>query len=111
MLRIATALLLTLTTLTACSDDAPTGPTSLDITVAGMSITPNAERIEVGVGETFTLNVDSDREGGIHVHSTPEQSLDFAAGETALEIVVDKPGSVEIEEHESGIVIVTLLVQ
>jgi hypothetical protein len=112
MLRIAATLLVVLASLTGCSS-APSaaGDASLDVTIRGSQITPNAERIPLGVGKTFTLNVDTDRDATIHVHSTPEQEYNVAPGTTPLKIVIDKPGTVQIEEHQNDIVIATLEVQ
>lgn len=112
MLRIVAAIAIVLASLTACSSTSSgAGDASLDVTIRGSQITPNAERIPVGVGKTFTLNVDSDRDATIHVHSTPEQEYDVSPGTTAIPIVIDKPGTVEIEEHQAEVVIATLVVQ
>lgn len=112
MVRIVVAIVIVLASLTACSSTpSGAGDASLDITIRGSQITPNAERIPLGVGKTFTLNVDTDRDATIHVHSTPEQEYDVPAGTKSIPIVIDKPGTVEIEEHQDNIVIATLVVQ
>lgn len=89
---------------------AENGPT-LEVTVHGDEITPNGERVEVGTNKEITLQVDADRPGSFHVHSSPEQSLDFDKGRTTLTFTVDKPGVVEVEEHESGLVVLQLEVR
>jgi hypothetical protein len=111
MLRIAAAVMIVLGGLTACSSTATGANASLDVTIRGSQITPNAERIPLGVGKTFTLTVDTDRDATIHVHSTPEQEYDVTPGTSSIPIVIDKPGTVEIEEHQNNIVIATLVVQ
>ncbi|GAA4695811.1 hypothetical protein [Nocardioides nanhaiensis] len=88
----------------------PAGP-SIDISVEGDQVTPNAETLEVEVGQPLTLNISSDRAGELHVHAKPEQYVDFEAGNTESELVIETPGSVEIEEHESGAVIALLTVR
>lgn len=96
---------------TATSEPAePAGP-SIDISVDGDTVTPNAETLEVEVGQPITLAISSDRAGELHVHAKPEQYVDFEAGNTESELVIETPGSVEIEEHESGAVIALLTVR
>ena len=88
----------------------PAGP-SIDVTVEGDQVSPNAETLEIEVGQPLTLNIVSDRAGEFHVHAKPEQYVDFEAGNTTTELVVETPGSVEIEEHDSGAVIALLEVR
>ena len=83
----------------------------VDVTIVGDDVTPVAQSVELAVGETLLLEVNSDRAGELHVHSSPEQFADFAAGASQLDFTFDKPGSVDIEEHDSGVLIVRVLVQ
>ena len=91
------------------STPAPAG-TEVDVTVQGDQVTPVAKSVEIGVGDTVTLHITSDRAGELHVHSDPEQELEFGAGKTEVEITIDKPGSVDVEEHESESLILRILV-
>jgi len=84
---------------------------SVEVTVAGDSVQPVARAIGVGVGETVELVVTADRPGELHVHASPEQTLTFDKGRSTLELVVDRPGRVDVEEHASGTLVVRLLVQ
>jgi hypothetical protein len=84
--------------------EAPSGP-SLDITIEGDEVSPNAEELELGTGEPLTLVITSDRAGELHVHSKPEQYVEFEAGTSEHELVVDTPGEVEVEEHDSDAVV------
>ncbi len=102
---------------TETDDDATQEPTeeatddnAIEVEIEGDKITPNGERIKVGTGETITLEVASDRAGALHVHSTPEQEIAFEKGDTTLELTIDTPGVVDVEEHEAGIVILQLQV-
>ncbi len=88
---------------------APTG-TVVDVTIKGDSVTPNGDRVDVEVGEPVTINVTSDREGELHVHSTPEQELEYGVGKTTLELTVDTPGVVDVEDHVADVVVVQLQV-
>lgn len=85
--------------------------TVIEVTVEGDTITPEGERIEVPVGEPFTLSITSDRDGEMHLHSAPEVSVDFGPGETTQEITIDVPGLVEMEEHDADALVVTLEVR
>jgi len=82
----------------------------VDVEVMGDSVKPVAEKVEIGVGETVTLHITSDRAGELHIHSSPEQEKEFGPGKTDVKITIDKPGSVDVEEHESESLIVRILV-
>jgi len=87
----------------------PQGP-SADLTFKGDDVSPNGERIELGVGETLTLRISSDRPGELHVHSTPEREIAFPAGKSERKLTIEQPGIVDVEEHESGKVLLQLQV-
>ena len=80
----------------------------LAVVVDGETITPNARAIEVGVGEPLQVTVAADRAGELHVHSKPEQYLTFEPGEKQFELVVETPGSVEVEDDDTGDVVALL---
>lgn len=84
---------------------------AIEIEIEGDEIAPNGELIKVRVGEAVKLELESDRRGELHVHATPEQELDFGRGRTSLEVTIDTPGVVDVEEHESGVVILQLQVR
>lgn len=92
------------------SSAAPEGRT-IEITFSGDDVTPNGDRVQVTAGEPVTLDVTADVAGEIHVHSDPEQELEYGAGETSLKLVIDRPGIVEVESHDLDKVIVQLEVQ
>lgn len=77
----------------------------VDLTIRGKTITPNNQRITAKVGSTITLHVDADHAGEIHVHSTPEQHLDYAQGTSTLYVALPTPGVVAIEDHSADITI------
>ena len=83
----------------------------VDVSIVGNDVTPVAQSVDLAVGETLLLEVESDRAGELHVHSSPEQFANFQAGSSKLDFTFDKPGSVDIEEHESGALIVRVLVK
>jgi hypothetical protein len=81
------------------------------ISIEGDRISPAGDRLEVDRGEVVTLDMTSDRAGELHVHSKPEQYVEFEAGSSTHELVIDVPGVVDVEDHETGHVIVQLEVR
>ena len=84
---------------------------TIDITIDGDSVTPNGDRVEVGVKQPIELVVKADEAGEIHVHSDPEQELKYGVGTTTLPLEIDKPGVVEVESHALEKTIVQLEVE
>lgn len=111
-------LLCALSVTAGCGDDSaegdsPTGasttPEVVEVTFEGDSVTPHGDRIEIETGQEVRLEVTAEEAGEIHVHSDPEQQLDYAAGTTTVTIQpIDRPGTVEVESHELDQVIVQL---
>jgi hypothetical protein len=118
-LAAVAATLATLSLVTACGDeDKPSsngGSTDakvIDVTFDGDTVTPSGERVEVAVGQDVELDVTADEPGEIHVHSDPEQELEYDAGESTVTITgIDQPGVVEVESHSLDQVIVQLEVR
>jgi hypothetical protein len=92
------------------SSSAPASP-ALSVTVAGDQVRPNAQEVELEAGEALLLTIESDRAGELHVHARPEQYVEFGAGVTNARLVIDTPGTVEVEEHESGAVVAIIEVR
>jgi hypothetical protein len=123
MRRTLAAVAVTLATLsfvTACGDEekpdsdggSSTEAKVIEVTFDGDTVTPNGERVEVAVGQDIELDVTADEAGEIHVHSSPEQELEYEAGESTVTIQgIDQPGIVEVESHALDQVIVQLEVR
>lgn len=88
----------------------PQGPFA-DLTFEGDTVSPNGERIDLGVGETLTLRIDADAPGELHVHSTPEQEIAFPAGRSERKLSIEQPGVVDVEDHHTGRVLLQLEVR
>jgi hypothetical protein len=98
------------------TDASPTEPTepavaSVAVTVRGDSVKPEGKQVELGIGEPLVLKIDADREGELHVHSTPESYAEFGPGRSRVELTFDKPGQVDVEEHDSGTLVLRVLVR
>jgi len=96
-------------TSTAPPAEVPAGP-SLVVRIDGDEVSPNAAELDLGRGEPLILRITADRAGELHVHSRPEQYVEFEEGSSVHELVIDAPGTVEVEEHESGVVVAVLKV-
>jgi len=132
-LAVLAVLLCALTLTTGCGDDASGGgsgstsassnatedtaeptqdaaePKVVAVTIEGDSVTPNGERIEVATGQDVQLDLTADAPGEIHVHSTPEQELEYDEGTSSLTIEgMERPGTVDVEVHELEKIIVQL---
>jgi hypothetical protein len=111
---LVAALLLAALSLTACGNDSedPSGSgsdaTTVSITIKDGTVKPNGDRVEAEVGKPITLEIDADTAGELHVHSTPEQEISFDKGTSTKELTIDKPGIVDVEDHELEQVIVQL---
>ena len=90
------------------SQAAEPAPADLAVVVDGAEITPNAQAISVDVGDPLSVSVEADRAGELHVHSKPEQYFPFQPGETTFELTVQTPGSVEVEDDDTGDVVALL---
>jgi len=117
-LAAAAAVLATLTLATACGDEetpsssGSSAPKVIKVTFDGDSVDPSGERVEVATGQDIELDVTADEAGEIHVHSSPEQELEYEAGEHTVVIKgIDQPGTVDVESHSLDKVIVQLEVR
>jgi glucose/arabinose dehydrogenase len=89
----------------------PPAQKRLEVTISGDSVDPTNKSLEVKAGETLVLEITSDRAGEMHVHSSPEQTLEFGPGRAELKVTLKQPGQVDIEEHESGALVARVLVK
>lgn len=114
----ALTLILCAGALVACGDsesdgglapDSAAEPKVIDVTITSDSVTPNGERVEVALGQAVELHITADEAGEIHVHSDPEQELEYEAGESTVTITgIETPGTVDVESHSLEKVIVQL---
>lgn len=120
VLATLTVLLCTAATTAACGEEGSTdgggGTTgseteTIEITFSGDSVSPSGERVEVEAGQKLELVVKADAPGELHVHSEPEQELEYASGTTTLPLTIDQPGRVDVESHDLEEVIVQLEVR
>lgn len=95
---------------TEALDNAFGGPV-LTVQVDKDRVRPNSAQLEVDTGQELRIRMESTRAVELHVHSSPEQTLDFEAGRSSKTITFERAGVVEIEEHggsEQVVAIVTV---
>lgn len=88
----------------------PQGPI-VEVTISGDRVDTPGTRVEAKAGEPVTFAITSDRSGELHVHSSPEQTPGFDIGQSDVQVTIERPGLIEVEEHESGELIVQLEVR
>jgi hypothetical protein len=95
---------------TGSGTSSPTGPagTSIDIRIKGGKVSPNGTRVKVQVDAPVTLHINADTAGEIHVHSTPEQEIEFPKGTSTRQLTISTPGIIDVEDHALEQVIVQL---
>lgn len=75
------------------------GVKTIAVTISGDKITPEGDRVQIEVGTPVRLTITADKAGELHVHSTPEQHVEFDEGTSSVELTFDKPGVVDVEDH------------
>jgi hypothetical protein len=81
------------------------------IRLTGDTVEPNGERVNVKAGQPVVLQINADKAGELHVHSSPEKHVAFPAGGSEITLTLDQPGVVDIEDHALDKLIVKLEVQ
>jgi hypothetical protein len=96
----------------AGSSESPdsSGSMTIDITLKGDTVKPSGSKVEVKAGKPINLHIVADKAGELHVHSSPEQHIEFKAGTTDKTLTIDQPGVVDVEDHALDKLIVQLQV-
>jgi plastocyanin len=118
ILATAAVLACTVAGLSACGDDGDGGsegsdadPKLIKVRFSDGKVTPNGDRVDVEVGQPVEFVVAADEAGEIHIHSEPEQALEYDEGEKTFKVEFDKPGVIVVESHNLDEVIVQLEVK
>jgi uncharacterized lipoprotein YehR (DUF1307 family) len=86
------------------------GTSTVDITFKGDSVTPQGAKVKVTAGDPLKLHITADKAGEIHVHSSPEQHIEYGAGTTDKTLTIDQPGVIDVESHSLDKLILQLTV-
>jgi hypothetical protein len=116
VLAAALTALVAMVALTGCGSDDPdgsgasggsvvakpdsSGTPTVDVTFEGDTVKPQGASVEVEAGKPLKLHITADEPGEIHVHSTPEQEIEYDAGTSDKTLTLDQPGVVDVESHD-----------
>lgn len=89
----------TATPLAQVTGTPPAGAEVVQITLDGSTVSPEGESRAVKRDQPVVLKIDAAQAGQLHVHSSPEQVIDFAAGESEITLEFAIPGVVAVEDH------------
>jgi hypothetical protein len=81
------------------------------IKIAGDTVEPSGERVEVKANQPIVLQINADKAGELHVHSSPEKHIEFPKGGSEITLKLDQPGVVDVEDHALDKLIVQLEVR
>lgn len=98
----------------SASAETTTAPAAVVITVriANGSVEPVGAVLDAKTSSPIEVVVDSDARDELHVHGTPEHSFAIVPGAgQRFRFTIDVPGRVELELHEAGRTVATLLVR
>jgi phage-related baseplate assembly protein len=83
----------------------------IKVTVGKDSVTPSGTRVSVKLNQPVVFEIDAAEAGELHVHSSPAKAIDFPAGQSQVQISIDKPGLIEAEIENLGKLVVQLEVK
>ena len=98
------------TSTTSATSPASAGRT-LDITVAGRTVTPTPAQVDLPVGQCLTLVVTSDHADELHAHGF-EVEVPLKTGvPTSVTLTGKEAGVFEVETHEPALTLLTVAVR
>lgn len=80
----------------------------IPITLDGTTVSPSAERVKIATGQPVVFRISSTVSGQLHIHASPEERVDFAAGDSEITLTFDVPGVIDVEDHDLDALIVQL---
>lgn len=83
----------------------------IKVTVGKDSVSPSGTRVSVKRNQPVVFQIDAAEAGELHVHSSPAKAIDFPAGQSQVQISIDKPGLIEAEIENLGKLVVQLEVK
>jgi hypothetical protein len=75
------------------------GATTVDIVFKGDKVTPQGASVKIKSGDPLKLHITADKAGEIHVHSSPEEHVEYGVGTTDKTLTIDQPGVIDVESH------------
>ena len=81
------------------------------IKLSGGTVETTGEHVDVKANQPIVLQINADEAGELHVHSSPEQHIEFPQGGSEITLKLAQPGEVDIEDHALDQLIVRLEVR
>jgi len=81
------------------------------IKLSGGTVDPDGAKVEVKANQPIVLQINADKAGELHVHSSPEQHIAFPKGGSEITLKLAQPGVVDVEDHALDKLIVQLEVR
>lgn len=72
----------------------------VEITLDGTTVSPDGESRSVRRNQPIVLRINAASAGQLHVHSSPEQVVDYPAGKSEISLKFAIPGVVAVEDHD-----------
>jgi len=98
-------------TATPVSGKPAVGGSRIDVTLTADAVHPPGKRVEVRAGAPLTLVIHATAQGELHVHSSPEQHVEYPRGLSTATLRIDQPGIVDVESHRLDKLVVQLEVR
>lgn len=80
----------------------------IKVTIDKTSLSPIGAEARISRNQPVVLEIHASVAGELHVHSSPEQHVDFGVGDSQITLSFDKPGVIAIEDHALNQLIVQL---
>jgi hypothetical protein len=85
--------------------------TAIAVSIAGGNVRPKPGRVEVPKGAHVVLTVASDQPDEVHVHGYDLEAPVSPGSPATIRFTADQTGLFEVETHESGKLLLQLLVR
>lgn len=89
----------------------PSDAVVIPMRITADSVDPAGTKVQASLDQPVVLKISAERAGELHVHSSPEQHVEFPAGESEVTLSFTRPGIVEIEDHDLEALIVQVEVR
>ena len=83
----------------------------IEVHIVDGEVHTDADRVEVTSGAAIRLIVTSDADDELHVHGADATAALVAGVPTTVEFTISEPGVFEVETHDSGLLLVQLIVR
>lgn len=82
--------------------------TVVRIRIGTDDVDPAGSLVKVTRNQPVTLLITAVRAGELHVHSSPEQHIEFPVGSSAVSLTFAQPGVIDVEDHALDKLIIQL---